>query len=64
MRIPAAASRPTRLITPRTTIASAYAVDLIVARTQLPEAVAKMQAGGAVLAGMWAHEALRMGQKE
>src|SRR5690349_14406922 len=37
-----------------------HAVDLIVARTQLPEAVAKMQAGGAVLAGMWAHEALRI----
>ena len=45
---------------PAATIASAYSVDLIVARAQLPEAVAKMQAGGAVLAGMWAHEALRI----
>jgi hypothetical protein len=45
---------------PAATIASAYSIDLIVARAQLPEAVAKMQAGGAVLAGMWAHEALRI----
>src|SRR5215470_6250216 len=42
------------------TIATAYSIDLIVARTQLAEAVAKLQAGGAVLAGMWAHEALRI----
>jgi folate-binding protein YgfZ len=45
---------------PAATISHAYGLDLIVARTQLPEAVAKLQAGGAVLAGMWAHEALRI----
>jgi len=45
---------------PAATISHPYSVDLIVARAQLPEAVAKMQAGGAVLAGMWAHEALRI----
>jgi folate-binding protein YgfZ len=45
---------------PAATISTAYSVDLIVARAQLAEAVAKLQAGGAVLAGMWAHEALRI----
>jgi hypothetical protein len=45
---------------PAATITHAYSVDLIVARAQLAEAVAKLQAGGAVLAGMWAHEALRI----
>jgi tRNA-modifying protein YgfZ len=34
--------------------------DLIVARATLGETVAKLQADGAVLAGMWAHEALRI----
>ena len=47
-------------LSPAATISHPYSVDLIVARAQLPEAVAKMQAGGAVLAGMWAHEALRI----
>jgi folate-binding protein YgfZ len=41
-------------------IASPYGMDLIVARGQLAETVAKLQADGAVLAGMWAHEALRI----
>ena len=45
---------------PAATISHAYSVDLIVARAQLAEAAAKLQAGGAVLAGMWAHEALRI----
>jgi folate-binding protein YgfZ len=42
------------------TISHPYSMDLIVARAQLAEAVAKLQAGGAALAGMWAHEALRI----
>jgi tRNA-modifying protein YgfZ len=34
--------------------------DLIVARASLPEAVARLRSSGAALAGMWAHEALRI----
>jgi tRNA-modifying protein YgfZ len=45
---------------PAATISHPYSVDLIVARAQLAEAAAKLQAGGAMLAGMWAHEALRI----
>jgi folate-binding protein YgfZ len=41
-------------------ITSPYGMDLIVARGQLAGTVAKLQADGAVLAGMWAHEALRI----
>ncbi len=34
--------------------------DLIIARASLPEAVARLRSSGAALAGMWAHEALRI----
>ena len=35
-------------------------IDLVVPRPQLAAAAAELQAAGAVLAGMWAHEALRI----
>jgi folate-binding protein YgfZ len=38
----------------------AFGVDLIVRRERLAEAAARLQAGGAVLAGTWAYEALRI----
>jgi folate-binding protein YgfZ len=41
-------------------IATDYGTDLIVARDGLPETVAKLRSDGAGLAGMWAHEALRI----
>jgi folate-binding protein YgfZ len=37
-----------------------YGTDLIVARTGLQETVAALRSAGASLAGMWAHEALRI----
>jgi tRNA-modifying protein YgfZ len=48
---------------PVASISTPLRMDLIVARPQLSEAVAKLQAGGAVLAGMWAHEALRIADR-
>jgi folate-binding protein YgfZ len=45
---------------PAAVMAGPYTMDLIVARAQVAETAAKLQAGGAVLAGMWAHEALRI----
>jgi folate-binding protein YgfZ len=41
----------------------AFYTDLIVARDRIPDAAAGMQARGAVLAGMWAYEALRIADR-
>ncbi len=41
-------------------LATAFEIDLIVARAELAERVAGLRAAGAALAGMWAHEALRI----
>jgi tRNA-modifying protein YgfZ len=41
-------------------ISTGATTDLIVPRSSLPEAVAGLREAGAVLAGMWAHEALRI----
>jgi folate-binding protein YgfZ len=41
-------------------LVTAFGTDLVVPRAELAAAVAKLQSGGAVLAGMWAYEALRI----
>jgi folate-binding protein YgfZ len=53
----AAAHRPA---SPAATMTSAFSTDVIVARAQLAPEVAALRAAGGVLAGMWAHEALRI----
>jgi tRNA-modifying protein YgfZ len=55
---PAAATSPADEAAVATT--RAFGVDLIVRRERLAEAAARLQAGGAVLAGTWAYEALRI----
>jgi tRNA-modifying protein YgfZ len=47
-------------IATRAQIRSGASTDLIIARASLPEAVARLRSSGAALAGMWAHEALRI----
>ena len=42
------------------TMADPFQMDLVVARPQITAAAAELQSAGAVLAGMWAHEALRI----
>ena len=41
-------------------MATSFQMDLVVARPQLATAAAELQSAGAALAGMWAHEALRI----
>lgn len=41
-------------------LVTGFGTDLVVPRAELAAAVAKLQSGGAVLAGMWAYEALRI----
>jgi tRNA-modifying protein YgfZ len=55
---PAAATRPADEATIAAT--HAFGMDLIVPRERLAETAARLQAEGAVLAGMWAYEALRI----
>jgi folate-binding protein YgfZ len=55
---PAAATSPADEAAVATT--HAFGVDLIVRRERLAEAAARLQAAGAVLAGTWAYEALRI----
>jgi tRNA-modifying protein YgfZ len=55
---PAAATRPADEAAVATT--HTFGVDLIVGRDRLAETAARLQAGGAVLAGTWAYEALRI----
>jgi tRNA-modifying protein YgfZ len=55
---PAAATSPADEAAVATT--HTFGVDLIVRRERLAEAAARLQAGGAVLAGTWAYEALRI----
>jgi tRNA-modifying protein YgfZ len=47
-------------IAPRAQIRTDGSTDLIVTRASLPEAVPRLRSSGAALAGMWAHEALRI----
>jgi folate-binding protein YgfZ len=42
------------------TMTDPFQIDLVIPRPQLTTAVAGLQSAGAVLAGMWAHEALRI----
>jgi tRNA-modifying protein YgfZ len=55
---PAAATSPADEAAVATT--DTFGMDLIVRREELAEAAARLQAGGAVLAGTWAYEALRI----
>jgi tRNA-modifying protein YgfZ len=55
---PAAATAPADEAAVATT--RTFGIDLIVRRDRLAEAAARLQAGGAVLAGTWAYEALRI----
>jgi tRNA-modifying protein YgfZ len=41
-------------------IQSSYGTDIIVARDEMPATVARLRVAGGTLAGMWAHEALRI----
>jgi tRNA-modifying protein YgfZ len=45
---------------PGVVISTGFGTDLIVPRAELPARVSDLRSGGAALAGMWAHEALRI----
>jgi tRNA-modifying protein YgfZ len=49
---------------PAAVIGSALGSDLLIERGRLTEAVALLRSGGATLAGMWAHEAIRIAARQ